>query len=206
MVDAESIDAASDSKRSDPPQAPRAVDKILGVARELFYRQGIRAIGVDEIVRRAGVTKPSLYRSFSSKDELTATYLENYEREFWNRFEEAIAAHPGDARAQIITYMTGVAARALKQGHRGCGLSNAAVEYPEIDHPARRVSEANKQQLRKRFREKAAEMGADDADALGDGLLLLFEGTHISGQLFRDDGPAVSLAANTERLIDSFLR
>lgn len=206
MVDANSIDSTSDSKRADPPQAPRAVDKILGVARELFYRQGIRAIGVDEIVRRAGVTKPSLYRSFSSKDELTATYLENYEREFWNRFEEAIATHPDDARAQIITYMTGVAARALKQGHRGCGLSNAAVEYPEIDHPARRVSEANKQQLRKRFREKAAEMGADDADALGDGLLLLFEGTHISGQLFRDDGPAVSLAANTERLIDSFLR
>ena len=206
MVDAESIDAASDSKRADEPQAPRAVDKILGVARELFYRKGIRAIGVDEIVRRAGVTKPSLYRSFSSKDELTATYLENYEREFWKRFEEAVAAHPGDARAQIIAYMTGVAARALKQDHRGCGLSNAAVEYPEIDHPARRVSEANKRQLRKRFREKAAEMGAADADALGDGLLLLFEGTHISGQLFRDDGPAVSLAANTERLIDSFLR
>ncbi len=42
--------------------APKAADKILDVARDLFYREGIRAIGVDEIVNRAGVTKPSLYR------------------------------------------------------------------------------------------------------------------------------------------------
>jgi AcrR family transcriptional regulator len=57
---------------------PRAADRILDVARDLFYREGIRAIGVDEIVRRAGVTKPSLYRSFSSKDELAASYLKVY--------------------------------------------------------------------------------------------------------------------------------
>ena len=54
--------------------APRAIDRIRESAQELFYNEGIRAIGVDEIVNRAGVTKPSLYRSFASKDELAAAY------------------------------------------------------------------------------------------------------------------------------------
>ncbi|TIT86989.1 MAG: helix-turn-helix transcriptional regulator, partial [Mesorhizobium sp.] len=80
--------------------APKAADKILDVARDLFYREGIRAIGVDEIVRRAGVTKPSLYRTFPSKDELAASYLRKYDLEFWERFDEAVDAHPGNPRAQ----------------------------------------------------------------------------------------------------------
>ncbi|TIV72810.1 MAG: TetR/AcrR family transcriptional regulator, partial [Mesorhizobium sp.] len=71
-----------------------------------FYREGIRAVGVDEIVRRTGVTKPSLYRSFPSKDELAASYLRKYDLEFWERFDEAVDAHPGNPRAQIIAFLT----------------------------------------------------------------------------------------------------
>src|SRR5690349_8008119 len=75
------------SPATEPPAAEplRAADRILQSARDLFYREGIRAVGVDEIVARAGVTKPSLYRSFPSKDELAATYLRRYEAEFWER-------------------------------------------------------------------------------------------------------------------------
>ena len=61
----DSIDVASADK-------PRAAERIRSTARELFYREGIRAIGVEQIVQDAGVTKPSLYRSFPSKDELAA--------------------------------------------------------------------------------------------------------------------------------------
>src|ERR1044071_2675020 len=81
-----------------------AVDRIRKTARELFYREGIRAVGVDEIVTRAGVTKPSLYRSFSSKDELAAAYLRDYDGEFWERFNGEAQAHPDDARAQLLSY------------------------------------------------------------------------------------------------------
>src|SRR5882762_10007972 len=87
-----------------PPTAKLAVDRIRATARDLFYREGIRAVGVDEIVNRAGVTKPSLYRSFSSKDELAAAYLRDYDGEFWIRFERAVAAHPDDPKAQILDY------------------------------------------------------------------------------------------------------
>ena len=185
--------------------APRAADRILDVARDLFYREGIRAIGVDEIVRRAGVTKPSLYRSFSSKDELAASYLKVYEAEFWARFDEAVDAHPGDPRRQIVAFLRGVGERADVDGYRGCGMTNAAVEYPEEDHPARLVSENNKIELRRRLRRMAADMGAADPETLGDGLLLLIEGVYISGQLFGAGGPAASVAKNADLLIAASL-
>ncbi|TIQ37490.1 MAG: TetR/AcrR family transcriptional regulator [Mesorhizobium sp.] len=185
---------------------PKAADKILGVARDLFYREGIRAIGVDEIVKRAGVTKPSLYRSFSSKDELAASYLRQYDLEFWQRFDEAVDAHPGDPRAQIIAFLTRVGKRTQRPDYRGCGMTNAAVEYPEHGHPARVVSEANKQELRRRLRAMATAMGASDSDTLGDGLLLLIEGAYISGQLFGLGGPAASVARNADLLIEASLK
>jgi len=196
---------APGEEKDEASAPPRAADRILGAARDLFYHQGIRAIGVDEIVRQAGVTKPGLYRSFASKDDLAASYLQRYERDFWARFEASVAAHPGDPRAQILHYFEGVGRRAGLPGHRGCGLTNAVVEYPEDEHPAHRVSEANKRELRRRLRAMAAEMGADEPEVLGDGLLLLFEGANIGGQIFGDAGPAAALAANAERLIDASL-
>ncbi len=181
----------------------RAGERILGVARELFYRDGIRAVGVDEIVRKAGVTKPSLYRSFASKDELAASYLRAYDLEFWKRFEQSAAVHPDDPRKQILHFLSGVGTRTQRPDYRGCGMTNAAVEYPEAGHPARLVSEENKRELRRRLRAMAAAMGAVDAETLGDGLLLLIEGAYISGQLFGQGGPAVSVAVNADRLISA---
>ena len=68
------------------------------------------------------------------------------------------------------------------------------------------MSEANKRELRRRLRAMAAEMGTEDADTLGDGLLLLIEGAYVSGQLFGPGGPAASVADNANRLIAASLK
>jgi AcrR family transcriptional regulator len=192
-------------KNATSPAAPRAVDRIRRSARKLFYRQGIRAVGVDAIVAEAGVTKPSLYRSFPSKDELAAAYLRDYETEFWNRFDAAVAEHPGDPRAQILAFFDGITQRACTPGYRGCGLTNAAIEYPEPEHPGRRVSEANKRLVRERLVAMARGMGARDPEVLGDGLQLLMEGAYASSQLLGEDGPARSLSLVADRLIQASL-
>ena len=180
-----------------------AIDRIRKIARELFYREGIRAVGVDEIVTRAGVTKPSLYRSFSSKDELAAAYLRDYDGEFWVRFEQSADKHPGDPKAQIVDYIRGLGQRAQRPDYRGCGLSNAALEYPAPDHPARLVSEDHKRRLRARLTEMAKGMGAKRPQALADGLLLLIEGVFVTGQLFGDRGPAMHAAEMAETMIEA---
>lgn len=185
-----------------PAPAPRAAERIRASARELFYREGIRAVGVDEIVNRAGVTKPSLYRAFPSKDDLAAAYLSDYDREFWPRFEKPGGKSYSDPRAHVLAYIRELANRAVQDGYRGCGLSNAAVEYPGHTHPARLVAEAHKKALRQRLRELSAEMGARDPRLLGDGLMLLIEGVYVTGQQSAS-GPAQSALAAATALIDA---
>jgi AcrR family transcriptional regulator len=182
----------------------RAADRIRRTARDLFYRQGIRAVGVDEIASRSGVTKPSLYRSFASKDALAAACLVDYERDFWTRFETAIAGHD-DPRAQLRGFFERLSKRATQKRYRGCGLTNAAVEFPQRNHPARLVAERHKRALRARLQEMAAAMGVATPDELADGLMLLIEGAYVSAQLFGEDGPARSVAAAADALIAAAL-
>lgn len=184
---------------------PRAAERIFDTARELFYREGIRAVGVDEIVTKAGVTKPSLYRSYKSKDELVAAVLREVEVGFWERFEAAETLHPDDPKAQMVAYFQGLADRSDGDDYRGCNLSNAVVEYPDRQHAGRQVSQAHKQQLRERLRAKAAQMGASDPDTLGDAMMLLIEGIFTSSQMFDgDDKPAKAAVGAVKALIAAY--
>lgn len=52
-----------------------ARERILTAAYHLISRRGVRAVGVNEVVRRSGVVKATLYRHFPSKDELVLAVL-----------------------------------------------------------------------------------------------------------------------------------
>lgn len=186
------------------PESPRrAADRIRDIAFDLFYREGIRAIGVEEIVNRAGVTKPSLYRAYESKDELAADYLRDYNLRFFQRFEAPAAEHPDDPKAHLLAYLDKLAVRASTRDYRGCGLTNAVIEYPDPDHPAHQVAVESKQALRERLREMCRAMHARDPDELADSLLLLLEGCYVSGQTFGEGGPARVLGLAARLLIDA---
>lgn len=182
----------------------RAADKIRETAEELFYREGIRAVGVDEIVARAGVTKPSLYRSFSSKDELAADYLRHHGETRLKAFD-AQFAESKDVRASLRAWLTGISQRASQEEYRGCGNSNAVVEYPHPDHPARQAALAIKRQFRERYRAVAKKLGAKNPAVLADMLILLIEGAHLSGQLFGTEAPARHLVQAADMLIDAHI-
>ena len=69
-----------------PP--PNARDRIMATAYELFTRRGIRDVGVDEVIERAGVAKATLYRHFPSKDELVLAFLDEREAQWTNEIVE----------------------------------------------------------------------------------------------------------------------
>ncbi|MFH6785733.1 MULTISPECIES: TetR/AcrR family transcriptional regulator [Methylobacterium] len=205
----------ADGRKADGSEPARAGDRIRAAARELFYSRGIRGVGVDEIVARAGVTKPSLYRGFASKDALVVACLEDYAAGLVGRLDEALAAHPGDPRAGLVAFLSGIAERSARPGFRGCGLSNAAVEYPEAGHPVREAVLDGKRVLHARLAAAAAAAGAagiEDGAAgitspvrLADALLLLIEGAFACGQIFGAEGPNRTLAAAAEALIAASL-
>src|SRR6266705_6917123 len=100
------------------PVPPR--ERILDAADELFYRQGIRGVGVDAIAEAAGTNKMTLYRHFVSKDELVAEYLRQWANAVdvcWDRFAQV---HPGDPLAQLGAWLKEMAGHLAAPDERGC--------------------------------------------------------------------------------------
>ena len=93
--------------------------------------------------------------------------------------------------------------RAAKHDYRGCGTSNAAIEYPDRKHPARKVASDIKARFRKKLTALSARLGAKKPERLGDALMLLFEGVYCSGQVFGAGGPSRVLMEAAEMLIDA---
>jgi AcrR family transcriptional regulator len=59
-----------DSPRRPPPPGSAKYQSILDTAEAVFGAQGFRKAGVEEIAIQAGVSKPLIYRYFSSKKHL----------------------------------------------------------------------------------------------------------------------------------------
>jgi AcrR family transcriptional regulator len=182
----------------------RVRDRILQTASDLFYRHGIRGVGVDAIASEAGTNKMSFYRSFASKDELVAEYLRGEEREGWHWWDETVAQHAGNPRAQLEALFDVLVSNACQNGSRGCALANAAVEITEPEHPARPIVEQYKVEMRRRFRQLAREVGAREPDSLGDALMLLWEGSYLTLLTLGRHGPVEGAAKAARALIAAY--
>ncbi len=113
-----------------------ARQRLLETARELFYQEGIRAIGVDTIVERSGVGKATLYRHFPTKDALIAAYLAEEDRAHQQWFEEIVAASEYSPKEQLLAWFEACDQRLKEPGFRGCPFLNAMAEIAETEHPA----------------------------------------------------------------------
>ena len=176
-------------------------ERLLAAAGELFYRQGIRAVGVEAIADAAGTNKMTLYRHFPSKDELVAEYLRQtaqHADKCWRRYREA---HPGDALAQVRAWLAEMADHLADTDSRGCALANAAIELPEKGHPARCVIEEFKIAQRQRLIELCREAGLSEPDMLADELHLLLEGARVTSQSVGADGLGARLMRMGEAMI-----
>jgi len=178
--------SSSISPEKDERIPPR--ERILAAAGDLFYRHGIRAVGVEAIAEAAGTNKMTLYRHFSSKDELVAEYLRQSAKSAdvcWDRLQKL---HPGDECAQLRAWLREMADHVANVDERGCALANAAVELPEKSHPARRVIEEYKTAQRMRLVQLARAAGLSEPEMLADELHLLLEGARVSAQSVGADG------------------
>lgn len=202
----EDIDAGrADQRQKRSGSQKSARTRILEAASDLFYREGIRAVGVETIAQEANTTKMSLYRHFASKDELVAEWLRQYVINFWQFWEEMANQYPNDPRRQLSIVFQTIAEHASDPSSRGCAAANAAVELTDSDHPARKIIGEHKARLRARLVQMCKEMKAGDPEALADGLFLLMEGAQVSTQSLGASGPGCSVARAAETLIDAHL-
>src|SRR5215470_1428141 len=186
--------------------AKEARERILAAVDELFYRDGVRAVGVDAVIEHAGVNKMSLYRNFASKDELITAYLEDRNRQYWFWWDKVMERHAGNPRRQLLSLFEELQARVTRKGYRGCAFVNIATELSDPSHPARRVVTSNKRELKRRLCALAEAAGARSADALAGSLMLLVEGAYAGSQTCGLDGPTLALARTAQVLIDAQCR
>ncbi len=178
-------------------------ERILSAACELFYRHGIRAVGVDAVAEAAETNKMTLYRHFSSKDELVAEYLQRLAEKAkasWDRLE---ADYPGEPSAQLRAWLKNMAAPVARGDERGCALANAAVELPDKGHPARRVIEAFKTAQRERLVQLCAAASLAEPEMLADELFLLLEGARVTAQCMGRKGLDNRLVRMCEAMIQA---
>jgi len=190
---------------------PRVRDRIFETASDLFYRHGIRAVGVDSIAQEAGTNKMSFYRAFPSKDDLVAEYLRDQERGYFEWWDETIAPFAGDPRKQLEALFEAYLDLARFKAKadcgcktsRGCALGNAAVEIPEGNEMLGGIVHAYKNEIRKRLRKLSRETGARDPELLGDALMLLMEGGYYTRLTYpQNTGPVAAIAKTARVLID----
>jgi AcrR family transcriptional regulator len=190
------------SRRGPPRKGePSARDRILATASKLFYRDGIRAVGIDTVLAESGVAKASLYRVFPSKDALIAAVIAERDQTFWDRWDTVADQYADDPRGLLRALLAGMAERINGPGFRGCPFLNVSTEFPDDAHPGRIVARANKDEMRSRLAEICARIGTTDPDRAASQLLLLINGAYATGQMASDAELSRNLTDAAERLI-----
>jgi AcrR family transcriptional regulator len=173
-------------RRGAPPKGEvSARERIRETASDLFYREGVRAIGVDTIVERSGVSKTSLYRLFDSKDALIAAFAAEKDRSFWAWWDDIEEQHADDPRAFLDALLSGLAERIGRSAFRGCPLLNIATEFPDDTHPGRVTARSNKEELQARLAVIVAKLGARDPDRVATQIALLINGALVTGLIMQ---------------------
>jgi AcrR family transcriptional regulator len=166
--------------------------RILDTACKLFYERGVRAVGVDLVVAEAEVAKTSLYRHFGTKDDLVAAFLAREDKDFWGTWDRVAAAQEDNALAELDAQLEWIGKRVGRPHYRGCPQINVAAEFPEADHPARKVAARHKREMRARLKTIAERLKAKRPDELAGQLAVLINGAFVSSQMF-EPGEATSL-------------
>jgi AcrR family transcriptional regulator len=180
---------------------PSARERILATASELFYREGIRAIGVDRVIAESGMSKASLYRTFDSKDALIAAFLTERDRLFWIWWDRITAEHADNPHAVLEALLAGVVRQIGHPGFRGCPFLNTVTEFPDETHPGRIVARANKDEMRTRLAALCARIEVPHPERLAGQLCLLINGAYVTGQMEYDADLAANLVEAAARLI-----
>ncbi len=167
-------------------------NRILAAADRLFYRKGIRAVGVDAIAAEAGISKRSLYDTFPSKDALVVAYLRQRIQPF-DRSDEP-PAH------QVLALFDRLHARFEAAGFRGCPFVNAVTELGEDCASARAIAAQYKADRRRHIADLLEQAGAAEPEVLASQIALLFEGA-IAAMLVGQDASAATLARDAAAVL-----
>lgn len=177
------------------PVRGEARSAILEVADRLFYRDGVRAVGVDLIAAEAGITKRTLYYHFPTKDALIDAYLlwrDEPTRALLTHGAEQYGSLPGD---HVLGIFDVYAAVFTDSQWRGCAYLNAVAESGSKAEAVRGRIAAHKDAVCAWIATKLHEAGAKDPQSLAEQLMVLVDGAIIRSTIYPNGAVAAQARA-----------
>src|SRR5215472_14779121 len=161
-----------------PPTSAR--ERVLSAAYELFSRRGIRAVGTDEVIERAGVARATLYRHFATKDELVLAVLQRREEVWTHGLIEAQSRQRGSTPEEQLLAIFDVMHDwfQLRDGYEGCSFINVLLELG-ADHPAGQACITHIDHVRDIVRHRAVAAGLIDVEDFASSWHILMKGAII---------------------------
>ena len=186
----------------------KAYDRIMEVATNLFFNQGYRATGINQIIEESGVAKATFYSHFKSKDELCRHYLEELKAgELLNLSIHVAAAKTPEER--FMAPIKSLNSWLRETNYRGCPFVNIASEIPDPKSPLRKVGMEAYSGIKLHIEELCHELvGSDkrykqlDPDKLAKDYLQIFAGAVALAELYHDIWPAQEAIETVARLIE----
>ncbi len=163
------------------PDEPEARERILQAVYELFSRRAVRAVGVDEVVQRAGVAKATLYRHFPSKNDLVLAFLERRERLWTEEWVEAEARRRGTTPEERLLAIFDLFDEWFqREDFEGCSFINVLLETGDLAHPIGRASAVHLANIRDILIALAEEAGLRDPDGFAHSWHILMKGSIVA--------------------------
>ncbi len=179
-----------------------AKERILDAANRLFYAEGIRAVSMDAISAKAGLTKKTLYYHFNSKDDLIAAYLASRDQPnldlFRKWFDEASGTLPDKVEAIFVN----LARAARHPKWKGCGFLRTAAELANLPgHPAMTVGASHKKKFEAWLAREFQERGISSPQDLARHVVLLMDGAFSTVLVHRDPAYIESAGRAAKELV-----
>ena len=157
-----------------------ARERILAAAYQLFSHRGIRAVGTDEVIERAGVAKATLYRHFATKNDLVLAVLNRREELWTHGLIEAKSRQRGSTPEEQLLAIFDVMHDWFqsRDGYEGCSFINVLLEFG-ADHPAGKACVAHIDHVRDIVRQRALAAGFTDVEDFASSWHILMKGAII---------------------------
>jgi len=182
--------------------------RILETARDLFYRNGYRATGINEIIKKSGVAKATFYAHFPSKEDLAFAYVESMNREELRVIEEGLRKFPGPYE-KLIGLIEFLIPWSQERDYRGCAYLNISSEITDHANPVRRESKDHYVAIRRLAgrlmqelkKAKGAAWKHRDPEQVADDYMLILSGSLAMAQVYHDSGPFRDAVEAAKRLL-----
>jgi AcrR family transcriptional regulator len=179
-----------------------ARERLLAAADELFYAEGVNTVGIEQVIKKAGVAKASLYNTFGSKDELVRAYLRGRHTQTRERMARELEARFRTPRERLSGVFEVQGLVFAEPGFRGCAFMCASAESDTSD-AVEKATEEYRLWMRSLFLDLAYAAGVAAPEALAKQLVMIYDGAGISAWLDHDSGVAKSAAAMAKILVDA---